>query len=60
MAKYRDRQKDFKHLGVSIFHEERTGIQLISLRHGYNITVWAKPSKLAKELRRVARWLERQ
>jgi hypothetical protein len=56
----KERQKLFKYLRVTSFHEEEAGVELTSALHGYGVSVFAKPRKVAKELRRIARWLEKK
>lgn len=60
MAKREDRSRQFKRLRVTVFHEEETGVAFNDLQGQFSsISLFTKPDKVAKELRKIAKWLEK-
>lgn len=54
------RRKEFKHLRVTVLSKKEAELEAINYGGVHWIPLPVKPKKLAKELRKIARWLEKR
>jgi hypothetical protein len=54
------RQKSFKNIHAVVLGKDEVELELNGLEYKYFLPLYVKPHKLAKELRKIAKWLEKQ
>lgn len=60
MASPKVRRKAFRLMHVSILGDKEIDLELVETGWKNFLPIFARPRKLAKDLRRIARWLDKQ